>query len=157
MIPPRALSRNAVLRLPAHCRSALFSHKSIIANQLSSTQFRKTLSSFHHLAINRSRSQTCIASVILKRHTTTSSSSSADDDKNSTPTYKLPNTGFLSLLPAPLVPYAELARMDKPIGTVLLFLPCLFSTFLAAPFADPVSPQTTLLLLRTIFTKPQFS
>jgi 4-hydroxybenzoate polyprenyltransferase len=37
------------------------------------------------------------------------------------------------------VPYGELIRLDKPTGTWYLFLPCLFSTFMAAPLATTTS------------------
>ncbi|KAF9878567.1 4-hydroxybenzoate polyprenyl transferase [Colletotrichum karsti] len=49
--------------------------------------------------------------------------------------YTPPKTGLLSYLPASWVPYAELVRIDKPMGTYYLFFPCLFSTLLAAPMA----------------------
>ncbi|KAF6832103.1 4-hydroxybenzoate polyprenyl transferase [Colletotrichum plurivorum] len=49
------------------------------------------------------------------------------------PVYAPPTTGLLSHLPASWVPYAELIRIDKPVGTYYLFFPCLFSTLMAAP------------------------
>ena len=42
-------------------------------------------------------------------------------------------TGWVARLPAAWVPYAELARADRPIGFWLLFLPGLWSIVLAAP------------------------
>ncbi|TEA22740.1 4-hydroxybenzoate polyprenyltransferase [Colletotrichum sidae] len=51
------------------------------------------------------------------------------------PVYTPPTTGLLSHLPASWVPYAELIRIDKPVGTYYLFFPCLFSTLMAAPMA----------------------
>jgi 4-hydroxybenzoate polyprenyltransferase len=40
-----------------------------------------------------------------------------------TPHTDIRSTGWISRLPAPLRPYALLARLDRPIGTWLLFLP----------------------------------
>lgn len=140
MFSARSFSRNAIFRLPAHCRSALFLYKPINAEQLPSIQLRKTLTSLHRPIINQSQ-PTYITSTILKRHTTNHlSKTSVDEEKHPIAIYKTPTTGFLSLLPSPLVPYAELARLDKPIGSIYLFLPCVFSTLLAAPLAYPVSP-----------------
>ena len=42
-------------------------------------------------------------------------------------------TGWVARLPAAWVPYAQLARADRPIGFWLLFLPGLWSIVLAAP------------------------
>ena len=66
--------------------------------------------------------------------------------------YTPPGAGLISRLPPPWIPYAELIRLDKPTGTYYLFLPCLFSTLLAAPLATPITPPlsvvgTTLLFL----------
>ena len=41
-------------------------------------------------------------------------------------------TSLMKMLPRNAQPYAELARFDKPIGTVLLLWPCLWSTALAS-------------------------
>ncbi|PNG85279.1 4-hydroxybenzoate polyprenyltransferase, mitochondrial, partial [Tetrabaena socialis] len=43
------------------------------------------------------------------------------------------SSGLLARLPAGLVPYAQLMRLDKPTGTWLLALPCFWSIALAAP------------------------
>ena len=43
-------------------------------------------------------------------------------------------------MPAWLVPYGELARWDRPIGTWLLLWPCLWSIALAAPAGTPPDP-----------------
>lgn len=51
------------------------------------------------------------------------------------PVYTPPTTGLLSYLPVSWVPYAELVRIDKPVGTYYLFFPCVFSTLMAAPMA----------------------
>jgi 4-hydroxybenzoate polyprenyltransferase len=50
-------------------------------------------------------------------------------DKHSDP----PILTWVDQLPTRLIPYARLARIDKPIGTWLLLWPCCFSTALAAP------------------------
>lgn len=65
--------------------------------------------------------------------------------------YRLPTTGLLSYLPRTWVPYAELIRLDKPAGTYYLFLPCLFSTLLAAPLTNPIIPPTTVLYTSGLF------
>ncbi|KAK3397099.1 UbiA prenyltransferase family-domain-containing protein [Sordaria brevicollis] len=62
------------------------------------------------------------------------------------PAYVPPTTGFLSKLPASWVPYAELARLDKPTGSYYLFFPCLFSTLLAAPLAGPAMASPTSVI-----------
>ncbi|RYP26494.1 hypothetical protein DL767_007998 [Monosporascus sp. MG133] len=67
------------------------------------------------------------------------------------PTYKPPTTGLLSRLPPSWVPYAELLRLDKPVGTYYLFFPCLFSTLLAAPLTDPATPPLAVLSAAVLF------
>ena len=74
----------------------------------------------------------------------------------STPTvvltsYQPPKVGLLAHLPGSWVPYAELMRLDKPAGTYYLFLPCLFSTLLAAPLATPIVPPSTILGTSLLF------
>lgn len=59
--------------------------------------------------------------------------------------YEPPKTGLLSYLPVSAVPYAELIRLDKPVGTYYLFFPCLFSTLMAAPLVTPVTPPLTVI------------
>lgn len=49
------------------------------------------------------------------------------------------------------MPYGELIRLDKPTGTYYLFLPCLFSTLLAAPMAAPTTPPLTVLGTSLLF------
>lgn len=68
---------------------------------------------------------------------------------NDLPVYEPPKTGIISLLPRSWIPYAELIRLDKPAGTYYLFLPCLFSTLLAAPIAN--APPTTVLYTSSLF------
>lgn len=65
--------------------------------------------------------------------------------------YSPPTTGLLAHLPSSWVPYAELIRLDKPTGTYYLFLPCLFSTLLAAPLAAPMAPPLTVIGTSALF------
>ncbi|KAF3152780.1 Para-hydroxybenzoate--polyprenyltransferase, mitochondrial precursor (PHB:polyprenyltransferase) [Orbilia oligospora] len=64
--------------------------------------------------------------------------------------YEPPTTGILSYLPAKVVPYAELIRLEKPYGGLYLFYPCVWSTLMAATMATPISPPiaaaSTILL-----------
>ncbi|KAL8971274.1 MAG: hypothetical protein Q9183_001131 [Haloplaca sp. 2 TL-2023] len=64
------------------------------------------------------------------------------------PAYRPPSSGVLSYLPRSWIPYAELARLDKPAGTYYLFFPCLFSTFMAASYVQvpPLAVLETSLL-----------
>lgn len=72
------------------------------------------------------------------------------------PEYVAPSTGFLSYIPADWVPYAELIRIDKPIGVVLLYLPCIFGTSLGASMVDPITPPARLLVINTIYLLGSF-
>ncbi|KAF2235169.1 4-hydroxybenzoate polyprenyl transferase [Viridothelium virens] len=65
--------------------------------------------------------------------------------------YAPPRAGLLSYLPASVVPFAELIRLDKPVGTYYLFFPCLFSTLLAAPLTIPITPPLTILSTTSLF------
>ena len=65
--------------------------------------------------------------------------------------YEPPRTGLLSRLPSSWIPYAELIRLNSPTGTMYLFFPCLFSTLLAAPLAQPPVSPTTLLGTTSLF------
>jgi 4-hydroxybenzoate polyprenyltransferase len=65
------------------------------------------------------------------------------------PAYEPPKSGIISLLPRSWVPYAELIRLDKPTGTYYLYLPCLFSTLLAACHA--VADPGEVLSIATLF------
>jgi 4-hydroxybenzoate polyprenyltransferase len=65
--------------------------------------------------------------------------------------YSPPTTGLLSYLPKPIVPYAELIRLDKPTGTYYLFFPCFFSTLIAASMAAPVAAPSSVLGTAALF------
>ncbi|KAL9030532.1 MAG: hypothetical protein Q9196_001353 [Gyalolechia fulgens] len=67
------------------------------------------------------------------------------------PDYQPPTTGLISYLPSSWMPYAELARLDKPAGTYYLFFPCLFSTLLAASYTH-VLPLAVLETSALFFT-----
>jgi len=67
------------------------------------------------------------------------------------PLYSPPKTGFLSILPASWVPYAELIRLDKPTGSYYLFFPCLFSTLMAAPMATPMAFPASVVGMSLLF------
>lgn len=67
------------------------------------------------------------------------------------PDYQPPTSGVISHLPRSWMPFAELARLDKPAGTYYLFFPCLFSTMMAASYtnAPPLAVLETSLLFFT--------
>ena len=65
--------------------------------------------------------------------------------------YKAPQKGLVSRLPKSWIPYAELTRLDKPTGTYYLFFPCLFSTLLAAPIAQPMSSPADVISTAALF------
>ncbi|PHH75057.1 hypothetical protein CDD83_4457 [Cordyceps sp. RAO-2017] len=67
------------------------------------------------------------------------------------PLYVPPTSGILSKLPSSWVPYAELIRINKPTGTYYLFLPCLFSTLMAAPMLSPVASLTSVAFYSCLF------
>lgn len=65
--------------------------------------------------------------------------------------YKPPQKGLVSHLPRSWIPYAELVRLDKPTGTYYLFFPCIFSTLLAAPLAEPMASPAAVLSTAALF------
>ena len=65
--------------------------------------------------------------------------------------YRVSKTGFMSYLPPSWVPYAELARVDKPVACLYLYFPCIFGTVLAASISEPIIPITRLLKANAIF------
>ncbi|KAK7608051.1 putative para-hydroxybenzoate-polyprenyltransferase Coq2 [Phyllosticta paracitricarpa] len=65
--------------------------------------------------------------------------------------YQPPKSGLLSYLPPSVIPYAELVRLDKPVGTYYLFFPCLFSTLLAGIHATPITPPSTIVGTTMLF------
>lgn len=81
---------------------------------------------------------------------------SAPLDYNETSPYTPPTSGILGLLPRSLVPYGELARLDKPAGTYYLFAPCLFGTLLAASYATPVASLGQIVSTSALFLSGAF-
>lgn len=89
---------------------------------------------------------------------TTAQTATALPEKNPSQTsspplqpYSPPKTGLISYLPSSWIPYAELIRLEKPTGTYYLFLPCLFSTLLAAPLATPIASPASVLGTSLLF------
>ncbi|KAK5116615.1 hypothetical protein LTR62_007289 [Meristemomyces frigidus] len=76
---------------------------------------------------------------------------SSNPDEIPPATYSPPTTGVISRLPPSWIAYAELIRLDKPAGTYYLFLPCLFSTLLAASLATPITSPLTVLSTGALF------
>lgn len=66
-----------------------------------------------------------------------------------TPHTDIRSTGWISRLPAPLRPYALLARLDRPIGTWLLFLPGAWGILL--PDAGGTTPPLERVRLLALF------
>lgn len=57
-----------------------------------------------------------------------------------------PVRGVLSLLPSSWVPYAELTRIHKPVGVVVIYLPYLLGAFFGAiTTSTPSSPKVMVL------------
>jgi 4-hydroxybenzoate polyprenyltransferase len=75
----------------------------------------------------------------------------APEPAKALPAYKPPTTGLISYLPAKIIPYAELMRLQAPAGTYYLFFPCLFSTFLAGAMAVPVAAPSAVLGTTALF------
>ncbi|KAH7125349.1 UbiA prenyltransferase family-domain-containing protein [Dendryphion nanum] len=81
----------------------------------------------------------------------TIATSSIEDSPRQFPDYSPPTTGLLSYLPKPIVPYAELIRLDKPTGTYYLFFPCAFSTLVAATMTTPISSPLAVASTAALF------
>lgn len=75
-------------------------------------------------------------SIRIHEFSTEKEKSSKDIRANSFPSrdnVKSANSdAYMNLLPGSIKPYAKLARIDKPIGTMLLLWPCLWSTAIAS-------------------------
>ena len=75
------------------------------------------------------------------------------------PSYIPPQQGILSYLPSSWVPYAELIRLTRPIGIIVIHCPFLFGTLFAAAISPhPPSPHVLLkieaiLLVGTVFLR----
>ncbi|KAL2071436.1 hypothetical protein VTL71DRAFT_12671 [Oculimacula yallundae] len=156
----KSTSRNAMFRLPSGCRSsvirtALRSQREHMSLTLAC---RETLATYGHAT---DRHEKCLS--LQRRHlhqshgrslvaaAQTPSSLSPKLEPQILPAYEAPKTGLLSVLPSSWVPYAELIRLDKPAGTYYLFVPCLFSTLLAAPLAMPIASPLSVLGTSLLF------
>ena len=62
------------------------------------------------------------------------------------PSYKEPTKGLLSYLPSSWVPYAELMRLNKPVGILNIYFPYLYGSLFAACVTQPVISPTSVLL-----------
>lgn len=69
--------------------------------------------------------------------TSPSAAASSGGDGDRTPGPVPPRSWLDDALPAAAVPYAQLMRLDKPIGTWLLLWPGLWAVALAAPAGSP--------------------
>ena len=99
-----------------------------------------TLRPIHGAPSKRNFRNTCID---LRNHQT------SRKDSTHALGYQPPNAGVLSYVPTSWVPFAELMRIDKPAGTLYLFLPCLFSTLLAACYTN--APTSSVLSTSVLF------
>jgi 4-hydroxybenzoate polyprenyltransferase len=66
--------------------------------------------------------------------------------------YEEPAKGFLSYLPSSWVPYAELMRLNKPVGFLNIYFPYLYGSLFAACITQPVmSPKSVILANAKLF------
>lgn len=63
---------------------------------------------------------------------------------------RLANLGWVGKLPDPLIPYAELMRLEKPVGTLLLLIPCFWGITMAA--YSIAAPLLVTLKALTLFS-----
>ena len=56
---------------------------------------------------------------------------------------------FVSKLPAKWIPYAELMRLEKPVGTWLLYIPCTWAITMAA--METMAPISSTLWMLSLF------
>jgi 4-hydroxybenzoate polyprenyltransferase len=101
------------------------------------------------IATNKSHTRVQISNLTTTTTTTTTLLNTSQHKP--LPAYAPPTTGLLAHLPAPIVPYAELIRLDKPTGTYYLFFPCLFSTLVAATMATPVAAPSAVFGTAALF------
>lgn len=147
---PRALSIRSASSLPR----SVFPSSRCTASPLH-TQWRRILSSKAPLpTLYRPQPTQLITSIPHKFSNPAFGIATASNNvapSKPLPDYTPPTTGFLSYLPRKAVPYGELMRVDKPVGTYYLFLPCLFSTLLAATMATPIAPPLAVLSTGALF------
>ncbi|RDW62687.1 hypothetical protein BP5796_10989 [Coleophoma crateriformis] len=137
--------RNGLFKLLGACRTILLAPGYRGSHQLSCLRTNSSrLSSYQTLKTAHIRRGTQLSA---RKSTTAIPSVNPDTQEKpkALTEYTPPTTGMLSLLPSSWVPYAELLRLDKPVGSYYLFFPCVFSTLLAAPLTVPmVSPSTVV-------------
>ncbi|GBL52533.1 4-hydroxybenzoate_polyprenyl_transferase [Candidozyma auris] len=64
---------------------------------------------------------------------------------------RLANLGWLSKLPEKWIPYAELSRLEKPVGSLLLLAPCFWAITMGAySIAAPITTTVSTIVLFTI-------
>ncbi|EGV63056.1 Para-hydroxybenzoate--polyprenyltransferase, mitochondrial precursor (PHB:polyprenyltransferase) [Yamadazyma tenuis] len=63
---------------------------------------------------------------------------------------RLANLGWLKKLPEKWIPYAELLRLEKPVGSLLLLIPSLWGITMASYAVQ--APLTTFLYATSLFT-----
>lgn len=69
------------------------------------------------------------------------------DDAPSTDPYVPPKKGFMSRIPSPLLPYAQLVRLDEP-GLIYMSIPILFGAFMAGAMSHvPLGSLGKVVLL----------
>ncbi|KAF2142410.1 uncharacterized protein K452DRAFT_286826 [Aplosporella prunicola CBS 121167] len=100
---------------------------------------------FSSRPIVKTHSHGRISNRILHAQTTSSAL------QDTAPVYQPPKTGLLAHIPRAAVPYAELIRLDKPVGTYYLFFPCLFSTLMAGLHTVPAAPPSSVIGLSALF------
>ena len=130
---------------------------SVISLNRTKYRLQAQRSSIRVLRNRRSTSPNCLHCLkaplpqTRRYYSVESESPQASSDASLLSLYQPPQTGFISYLPKSWVPYAELARLDKPTGTYYLFFPCLFSTLMAGTFTATAPSQvlTTSLLFLT--------
>ena len=61
--------------------------------------------------------------------------------------YKIPTKGLLALLPRSWIPYAELIRLNKPVGILNVYFPYLYGSLFAAIVSNPIPSPLALASL----------
>ncbi|KAF2155680.1 4-hydroxybenzoate polyprenyl transferase [Myriangium duriaei CBS 260.36] len=143
----RACIRN-VLRFEPHRRCFHSGYRN--------SQFQPSHRPRHGLSIvSHEPTRPQVTSLFSSRHagniTTTTLPTTTNPPAAWAQTYHPPTTGLISHLPTRLIPFAELSRFDKPVGTYYLFMPCVFSTLLAGTLTTPLTPPLTILTTTALF------
>ena len=84
-------------------------------------------------------------------------SKSSSSSNQSAKEYSPPTHGILSLFPASWVPYAELTRLHKPTGILVIYLPYLFGLLFISIAVGPVDiPPSSVVYLAFILLIASF-